>query len=204
MRRMAGGQVQPTGAHMIVVIVIVVDWSCSAALLLHRPSATRSSPRATGSNESWSGIDVQLKSRHDLVPNLVESVKGYAAHESQTFEKVTKARAEAMSAQGVDDTRQSRGEAERGADRSARRGRELPAVESHRKLPAAEPEPLRAGGRNPGLAADLQLQRAVLQHRHPAVPRLDHRQPGRLHARASTSKSKTRPIANRSRSASTK
>ena len=55
-------------------------------------------------DESWSGIDVQLKRRHDLVPNLVETVKGYAEHESQVFEKATKARAEAMSAQGVGDT----------------------------------------------------------------------------------------------------
>ena len=55
-------------------------------------------------DESWSGIDVQLKRRHDLVPNLVETVKGYAAHESQTFEKTTKARAEAMAAQSVGDT----------------------------------------------------------------------------------------------------
>jgi LemA protein len=54
--------------------------------------------------EAWSGIDVQLKRRHDLVPNLVETVKGYAAHESQVFEKATKARAEAMSAQSVGDT----------------------------------------------------------------------------------------------------
>ncbi len=55
-------------------------------------------------DESWSGIDVQLKRRHDLVPNLVETVKGYAAHESQVFEKTSQARAEAMSAQGVGDT----------------------------------------------------------------------------------------------------
>jgi LemA protein len=58
-------------------------------------------------DEAWSGIDVQLKRRHDLVPNLVESVKGYAAHESQVFEKATKARAEAMSARGVGDTAQA-------------------------------------------------------------------------------------------------
>jgi LemA protein len=55
-------------------------------------------------DESWSGIDVQLKRRHDLVPNLVETVKGYAAHEKETFEEVTQARADAMAAEGVADT----------------------------------------------------------------------------------------------------
>ena len=50
--------------------------------------------------EAWADIDVQLKRRYDLIPNLVESVKGYAAHESGVFEKVTAARASAMGAQG--------------------------------------------------------------------------------------------------------
>jgi LemA protein len=54
-------------------------------------------------DESWSGIDVQLKRRHDLVPNLVESVKGYATHERETFEKVTQARAAAMQASGPEE-----------------------------------------------------------------------------------------------------
>lgn len=52
-------------------------------------------------NEAWSDIDVQLKRRYDLIPNLVESVKGYAKHERELFEKVTEARSAAMGAQGI-------------------------------------------------------------------------------------------------------
>lgn len=50
---------------------------------------------------AWAQIDVQLRRRYDLVPNLVETVKGYAAHEKTVFQKVTEARAQAMSAKGV-------------------------------------------------------------------------------------------------------
>lgn len=50
-------------------------------------------------DEAWSDIDVQLKRRHNLIPNLVETVKGYAAHEKETLENVTKARNMAMSAE---------------------------------------------------------------------------------------------------------
>jgi len=53
--------------------------------------------------EAWADIDVQLKRRYDLIPNLVETVKGYAAHEREAFENVTKARAAAMGAQTVEE-----------------------------------------------------------------------------------------------------
>ena len=52
-------------------------------------------------SEAWSDIDVQLKRRYDLIPNLVETVKGYATHESTVFENVTKARNQAIGANGL-------------------------------------------------------------------------------------------------------
>ncbi len=58
-------------------------------------------------DQSWSDIDVQLKRRHDLVPNLVETVKGYAAHERGTFEKVVQARNAAMQATSPADKAQA-------------------------------------------------------------------------------------------------
>jgi len=54
-------------------------------------------------DNAWSQIDVQLRRRYDLIPNLIESVKGYAAHEREVFEDVTKARSQAESASGVAD-----------------------------------------------------------------------------------------------------
>jgi LemA protein len=55
-------------------------------------------------DEAWSDITVQLKRRLDLIPNLVETVKGYAAHEKEVFQKVTEARANTLNAQGVKET----------------------------------------------------------------------------------------------------
>jgi LemA protein len=61
-------------------------------------------------DNAWSDIDVQLKRRHDLVPNLVETVKGYAAHEKGTFENVARYRSAAMAATSAEDRAQAEGQ----------------------------------------------------------------------------------------------
>jgi LemA protein len=90
----------------VIILLILVGLVVLAGLIyvLMRNSIIGSRNRV---EEAWSGIDVQLKRRHDLVPNLVEAVKGYATHERETFEKVTQARSQAMGAQGVQETAQA-------------------------------------------------------------------------------------------------
>ncbi len=77
-----------------VVIVIVIG-----AIYIYN-SLVRSKVRV---DEAWSDIDVQLKRRYDLIPNLVETVKGYAKHEKEVFEKVTEMRSQAMNANGLEE-----------------------------------------------------------------------------------------------------
>jgi len=79
-----------TATIIIVIVVVVLLWV--AGTYNHY---VRLRNRA---KEAWADIDVQLKRRYDLIPNLVNTVKGYAAHESTAFEKVTQARAQAMGA----------------------------------------------------------------------------------------------------------
>jgi LemA protein len=74
---------------VLVVLVLLFFWLGYNGLVKRRNQV----------DNAWSQIDVQLKRRHDLIPNLVETVKGYAAHERGTFEAVTNARANAISAQ---------------------------------------------------------------------------------------------------------
>ena len=78
----------------IVLIVVLFFWLGYNSLVKNRNRV----------DNAWSQIDVQLKRRHDLIPNLVETVKGYAAHERGTFEQVTAARANAINAQGPEQT----------------------------------------------------------------------------------------------------
>jgi LemA protein len=84
------------------------------------------------SENAWAQVDVQLKRRHDLIPNLVETVKGYAAHERGVFEEVTKARAAAQQAQGVE----QQAEAENAL--SAAIGRLFAVAEAYPQLRATE------------------------------------------------------------------
>ena len=77
----------------VVLIVIVLAAMYNGLVRLNQQA-----------QEAWSDITVQLKRRYDLIPNLINTVKGYAKHEKEVFENVTKARANALGAQGVKET----------------------------------------------------------------------------------------------------
>ena len=83
----------------IVVVVLIVGFLITAYNSLVRLNQQ--------SDEAWSDITVQLKRRYDLIPNLVNAVKGYAKHEKEVFENVTKTRTQAMNASGVAETAKS-------------------------------------------------------------------------------------------------
>lgn len=80
---------------LLVIILILIVWFIVSyngfVTLINR------------AKEAWSDIDVQLKRRYDLIPNLVNTVKGYAAHEKTTFENISTARSAAMGAQSIAD-----------------------------------------------------------------------------------------------------
>lgn len=78
---------------ILVALVLVVFWAVATYNGLVKLT--------NRTEEAWSDIDVQLKRRYNLIPNLVETVKGYASHEKEVFQKVSEARARAMGAEGV-------------------------------------------------------------------------------------------------------
>src|SRR5579885_185908 len=82
---------------VVVLVMVISSYNGLAGLKVRADSA-------------WSDIDVQLKRRHDLIPNLVETVKGYAAHEKGTFENIARYRSAAMSATTVDEKAQAEGQ----------------------------------------------------------------------------------------------
>ena len=107
---------------VVVLLIIAFIWSNYNALV-------RLNERV---NEAWSDITVQLKYRADLIPNVVETVKGYAKHEKGTLEEVTKARAAVMSAKSVDSV------AEADKNMSSALGRLMVIAEQYPELKANE------------------------------------------------------------------
>ena len=81
---------------VIVLVVLVLIVALAAVVFYNRLVRLRN--RA---ENAWAQVDVQLRRRYDLIPNLVEAVKGYAAHERGTFDEVTQARTAAQQAKGV-------------------------------------------------------------------------------------------------------
>ncbi|MHC4166599.1 MAG: LemA family protein [Planctomycetota bacterium] len=85
-------------AAVLVVIVLAVIVIYNALVRLRNQA-----------DNAWSQIDVQLKRRHDLIPNLIETAKGYMKHERETFEAITEARSKAMGASSVADASKAEG-----------------------------------------------------------------------------------------------
>ncbi|HZN42207.1 MAG TPA: LemA family protein [Actinomycetota bacterium] len=96
-------------AWLWIVIVVVVLLFIGGILVYNRLVALRNRV-----DNGWSQIDVQLRRRYDLIPNLVETVQGYATHERELFEHVTEARARAMDANAVPDQAQAENQVTRG------------------------------------------------------------------------------------------
>jgi LemA protein len=116
---------------MTLIIVLVVLTAVALAVVGMYNGLVRLNVQT---DNAWADIDVQLKRRHDLIPNVVETVKGYAGHERQTLEAVITARNRAVSAQGAGPA--ERGQAE-GALTGALRGL-FALAESYPQLRAAE------------------------------------------------------------------
>ena len=89
---------------IILIVVVAIALVIVMVLVTIYNRLVRRRNRA---EESWAQIDVQLKRRYDLIPNLVETVKGYASHESETLEKVTQARNMAINAGTVKEQAQA-------------------------------------------------------------------------------------------------
>jgi LemA protein len=81
---------------LIVLVAVILLLSLAVVVIYNRLVRLRNR-----SENSWAQVDVQLRRRYDLIPNLVETVKGYASHERATFDEVTEARTRAQQAEGV-------------------------------------------------------------------------------------------------------
>ena len=139
---------------LYVAIGLVVVLGLALVVSYNRFVAQRA-----GVESSWSGVDVQLQRRHDLIPNLVEAVRGYATHERELFEQVTAARTAAVSADHDPRT---------GPAEQARREEALTGA-AHRLLAVAEGYPDLRASTN---FQQLQRQLVETEDRIAAAPRL--------------------------------
>ena len=182
---------------VVIVIVAVLVVAIALAVLYNRLVRLRNR-----TENAWSQVDVQLRRRYDLIPNLVETVKGYAAHEQSTFEDVTKARTAAQQAQGVEQQASAENALTAAIGRLfavAEAYPQLRATENFQQLQAqlADTEQKIAVSR-----AGLQRHRAHLRQRDPDGAEQPDRRDVRLPVAARTSRSTSRQPARRRRSPS--
>lgn len=97
------GHIIPGSSIYVLIILIILAGIISYTISIYNDLVTKRNQVKS----SWSKIDVQLKRRTDLIPNLVEIVKGYAQHEKETFSQVSQARASLMNARNIDDIQKS-------------------------------------------------------------------------------------------------
>lgn len=97
------GHIIPGSSVYVLIILIILAGIISYTISIYNDLVTKRNQVKS----SWSKIDVQLKRRTDLIPNLVEIVKGYAQHEKETFSQVSQARTSLMNARNIDDIQKS-------------------------------------------------------------------------------------------------
>lgn len=97
------GHIIPGSSVYVLIILIILAGIISYTISIYNDLVTKRNQVKS----SWSKIDVQLKRRTDLIPNLVEIVKGYAQHEKETFSQVSQARASLMNARNIEDIQKS-------------------------------------------------------------------------------------------------
>ena len=126
---------------MRIVIALLIVVGIVVLVLLYGVYAYNRLVRLRVRTENaWSQIDVQLRRRHDLIPNLVESVKGYAAHERELFEEVARLRSQAQSSQGVQATAQAETQLTRGISKLIAVAEQYPDLKANQNFLALQEE----------------------------------------------------------------
>lgn len=131
-------------------------------------------------DEAWSDITVQLKRRADLIPNVIDSVKGYAAHERQVFESVTRARAETLSAEGPAEASVAEDHMQKALRSIFAVAEAYPQLQASQNFLQLQGEARRHGGQDPGRTPVLQRRRARDEHQGEGVPQHALLAPARL------------------------